>query len=181
MIMKKLFFVAALSVCSVAGFAQVETSSEDAVTSDSASNEANSSPSTTSGISDEDLRKYAETMDSVNRMKETLLNDIANKVRANTAIPVDRYNELYKVVGDQAKLAELKATPEEIAFINEVNDFKNQGVARINENFQTMARDYVGVANFNKIKNSLSTDDALKAKYDQIYGEIAGPAAPEPN
>lgn len=170
--MKRLLFVSAFAICAGTSFAQVDSTSE-AVTPDTSM--TNPSQSTAqSDISDDDLRKYAVTMDSVNGMKQTLLDEISNKVRSNTAIPVARYNELYKIIGDDAKLAELKATPEEIAFVKGVNDFKNQGAAKINEQFQALAKDYVGVAKFNKIKNSLSTDNDLKSRYDAIFGEVEG-------
>lgn len=171
--MKRLFFVSAFAIWAGTSFAQVDSTSE-AVTTDTSSTAITkpSSGAAQSDISDEDLRKYAVTMDSVNGMKQTLLEEISNKVRANAAIPVARYNELYKVIGDDSKLAELKATPEEIAFVKEVDSFKNQGAAKINQQFQSLAKDFVGVSKFNKIKNSLATDNELKARYDQIFGEV---------
>jgi hypothetical protein len=170
--MKRLFFVSAFAFCAVTSFAQVDSTTE-AVTPDSSTSPNKPSQSATqSDISDEDLRKYAVTMDSVNGMKQTLLDEIANKVRNNIKIPVSRYNELYKIIGDEAKLAEAKATPEEIAFVKEVTAFKDQGAAKINEKFQALAKDYVGVSKFNKIKNSLATDNELKARYDAIFGEV---------
>jgi hypothetical protein len=165
--MKRLLFVSAFAICAGTSFAQVDSTSE-AVTSEPSQNTAQSD------ISDEDLRKYAVTMDSVNGMKQTLLDEISNKVRNNVSIPVARYNELYKIIGDDAKLAEAKATPAEIAFVKEVNEFKNQGAAKINEQFQALAKDYVGVAKFNKIKNSLATDNELKGRYDTIFGQVEG-------
>jgi hypothetical protein len=169
--MKRLFFVSAFAFCAVTSFAQVDSTTE-AVTPDSSTSTKPSQSAAQSDISDEDLRKYAVTMDSVNGMKQTLLDEIANKVRNNIKIPVARYNELYKIIGDQAKLAEAKATPEEIAFVKEVTAFKDQGAAKINEKFQALAKDYVGVSKFNKIKNSLATDNELKARYDAIFGEV---------
>jgi hypothetical protein len=179
--MKRILFVAAL-FSSAAAFAQVDTTSENVVTTDSSSNAVNDtqandstaqSSSNTSGISDEDLKKYAVTMDSVNGMKQTLLTHLAEKLRNNTKnVQVSRYNELYKIIDDEAKLAEAKATPEEIAFVKEVDQFKDQGAAQINAQFQALAKDYVGVSTFNKIKNSLATDNELKARYDQILSQV---------
>jgi hypothetical protein len=165
---KRLLFVSAFAICATTSFAQVDSTSEAVTPETSTTQQAQSD------ISDDDLRKYAVTMDSVNGMKQSLLDEIANKVRSNDSIPVSRYNDLYKIIGDDAKLAEAKATPAEIAFVKEVNEFKNQGAAKINEQFQALAKEYVGVAKFNKIKNSLATDNELKGRYDTIFGEVEG-------
>src|SRR5687768_9664773 len=71
-------------------------------------------------FTDEDLKKYAVTMDSVDAMKQNLSDMVAEMVRTNTVMPVQRYNELFKIAADEAKLAEAKATPEEIAFLKQV-------------------------------------------------------------
>ena len=179
--MKKILFISALFVSAGAAFGQVDSTSESTTPDTTKSTTTSTTTSTTittpqgdASISDEDLKKYAVTMDSVNGMKQSLLSEITKKVQGNTAITVSRYNELYKVIGDEVKLAEAKATPEEIAFVKEVDAFKNEGAAKINEQFQKLAKEYVGVATFNKIKNSLATDNDLKSRYDQILGQVEG-------
>src|SRR5688500_466349 len=69
----------------------------------------------TTEITDEDLKKYAVTMDSVDDMQESLREIVAETVRANTVMPVARYNELFKITGDEAKLKSANATEAEIA------------------------------------------------------------------
>lgn len=127
---------------------------------------------TTTEITDEDLKKYAITMDSVEAMQVTLRELVAEKVRSNTVMPVARYNELFKIIDDEAKLKATNATPEEIAFIKEVNEFRKLNIERINTNYQALAKDYVGLKKFNAIRKSLQSDQELKARYDNVSKDI---------
>ncbi len=119
-------------------------------------------------FTDEDLKKYAITMDSVNGMKETLQSIIAEMVQQNQVMKVPRYNELFKIADDQAKLKAAQATPEEIQFLKDVADKRKAETARINATYQGLAKDYVGLKAFNAIRKSLESDQALKAKYESI-------------
>ncbi len=87
-------------------------------------------------------------------------------------MPVSRYNELFKIIDDSTKLKATKATPEEIAFIKQINDLRAVNIKRINDTYQEMARDYVGAKTFNAIHKSLKTDQALKARYDNVSKDI---------
>jgi hypothetical protein len=145
-------------------------------------NAQTSKPSTTKSIkttsaskaafTDEDLKKYAMTMDSVKGMQLTLNDIIADMVQKNTAMSVQRYNELYKIADDQAKLAAKQATPEELKFLKEIADKRAEEMARVNATYQGLVKDWVGVKTFNAIKKSLETDQELKAKYDTMSKEL---------
>jgi hypothetical protein len=117
-------------------------------------------------ITDEELEKYAVTMDSVEDMKASLLEDITEMVKDNEKITNARYNELSKIIDDEAALTKAKATPEEIAFIKEVAAKKEEGTAKIQETFQSMAKDYVGASAYNKIKKALDSDPELQKRYE---------------
>ncbi|MFZ5971988.1 MAG: hypothetical protein ACOYXA_10385 [Bacteroidota bacterium] len=123
-------------------------------------------------ITDEELSKYATAMDSVNEMSASVMVTISDMVKNSTVMNAARYNDLSKIAKDDAKLAEAKATPEEIAFLNEVATKKEEETARINAAFQSLAKDYVGVAVFNKVKKALSADAELKTKYDSLMDEL---------
>jgi hypothetical protein len=125
-------------------------------------------------ITDEDLKKYAVTMDSVNDMKQTLSEIVTEMVQTNTVMSVPRYNELFKIANDSVKLAATKATPEEIAFLKKVEARRKEEIAKINTAYQSLAKDYVGVKTFNAIRKSLKSDQELKAKYNEISKEVAG-------
>ena len=123
-------------------------------------------------FTDEDLKKYAITMDSVADMQATMRDQVAEMVQKNTVMSVARYNELFKIAEDTAKLAEAKATPEEIKFVKDVADKRKEIIANINTTYQALAKDYVGLKQFNAIKKSLASDEAVKAKYEGISKEI---------
>ena len=123
---------------------------------------------TSNEISDEDLTKYAATMDSVAAMQESLRELVAERVRANTVMPISRYNVLFKIAEDEAKLKAENATPEEIAFLKEIDALRQVNIERINATYQSLAKDYVGLKTFNAIRKSLTSDQELKARYDNV-------------
>ncbi len=124
-------------------------------------------------VSDEELTKYATAMDSINEMSAEVKVMITNLVKNGKVMTATRYNEISKIITDEAKLTEAKATPEEIAFAKEVATKKDEATARINLAFQSLAKDYVGAAIFNKVKKALVADAALKSRYDLLMIELA--------
>ena len=127
-------------------------------------------------ITDEELGKYAVMMDSVNDMKQSLLKEITAMVKGNGKIKNARYNELSKIIDDEAALTKAKATPEEIAFMKEVAAKKEAGTLRIQETFQTMAKDFVGASSFNKIKSALESDEEVKQRYQAQLNKVTTPS-----
>jgi len=127
-----------------------------------------------SEITDEELEKYAVTMDSVEDMKASLLEDISEMVEANEKMTNARYNDLSKILDDEAALKEAKATPEEIAFLKEVAAKKEEGTKKIQETFQTMAKEFVGASSYNKIKDQLKTNPELKKRYETQLDKLGG-------
>ena len=149
------------------------TASGSSTDSTSVSTDTTSVGSADDTITDEDLRKYAVVMDSVDAMKETLLSDISTKIKSNGKMKISRYNQLSKAVDDEAKLKELKATPEEIAFVKEVSTLKQDGAAKISETVESLANDIVGTTKYNKIKGSLEVDTTMRTRYDKIVSEMS--------
>ena len=127
---------------------------------------------TSNAITDADLEKYAITLDSVESMQETLREIVAETVQKNTVTTIARYNQLFKVTGDEAKLKEAQATPEEITFLKQVDDLRTVNLARINSTYQALAKDYVGIKAFNAIRKSLASDKDLKARYDTVSKDL---------
>ena len=127
---------------------------------------------TSAEITDEDLKKYAVTMDSVEAMQESLREIVAETVRSNTVMEVSRYNELFKIAEDSTKLKAANATPEEIAFLKQIDDLRKVNIERINATYQDMAKNYVGAKTFNAIRKSLQSDQALKARFDNLSKDI---------
>ena len=123
-------------------------------------------------VSDEDLKKYAIAMDSIEGMKGMLLETISEMVKGNENVSAARYNELSKIIDDQGKLVEAKATEEEITFVKAVAGRKAEETAKINATFQSLAKDYVGAKAFNTVKKALNEDPAVKEKYNDLLEEL---------
>jgi len=125
-------------------------------------------PATNQSVSAEELNKYVTAMDSVNKLTAAVKDTITAMVNNNKAVSANRYYELSKIIGDEAKLSAANATPDEIAFVKQVVERKDQETAKVNQTFQSLAKDYVGAATFNKVKKALAADAQLKARYDSI-------------
>ena len=123
-------------------------------------------------VSDEELKKYAIAMDSINELQAVLAGTIKTMVTTNTAVPATRYNELYKIINDENKLMEANATFDEIRFVKEVIAKRDEGTAKIKETYQLLAKDYVGASSFNKVKKALAADESLKSKYQTMMDEL---------
>ena len=123
-------------------------------------------------VSEEELTKYATAMDSVSELTTQLMDTISSMVKSSEAVSAARYNDLSKIINDEVKLVEAKATPEEISFVKDVADKKAEGTAAINATFQNLAKEYVGAATFNKVKKAIATDPALKEKYETLLTEL---------
>jgi hypothetical protein len=198
MIMKKYFLAMVALMASMSVFAQVDstnlavdttstagdsstyqstvpsdtTGSGSSTDSTSMQSDTTSVGSTESEVTDEDLRKYAIVMDSVESMKDELLSEISTKIKSNGKMKIARYNQLSKAIDDQAKLQELKATPEEIKFVQEVATMKQEGAKEISDNVESLATDFVGKDKYNKIKSSLELDTNLRTRYDKVVSEM---------
>lgn len=123
-------------------------------------------------VTDQELLKYATVMDSVNELSASVRLELADMVKNDTVMNAARYNDLSKIIDDEAKLAEAKATPAEIAFVKEVAAKKDQETAKINATYQSLAKDYVTVPVFNKVKKALALDPLLKNRYDSLMVEL---------
>ncbi len=123
-------------------------------------------------VSDQELKKYAVVMDSIDNMKKDLMTTISEMVKNNEVISAARYNELSKIISDETKLAEAKATQEEIAAIKEIIKAKEEGTAKIQETFKALASEYVGAAVYNKVKKAIAEDQEIKSKYEAILAEL---------
>lgn len=123
-------------------------------------------------VTEEELKRYAVAMDSIDNMKEDLIDSISAMVKNNEKVTAARYNELSKIINDETKLAEAEATPEEVAAIKEILKFKDEGTAKIQETFKTLATEFVGAAVYNKVKKALAENADTKAKYEALLAEL---------
>lgn len=126
----------------------------------------------TQEFTDEDLKKYAITMDSVDAMKANLQAVVTEMVQTNTVMSVPRYNELFKIADDSTKLRAAEASPEEIDFVKQVAARRQEEISKMNATYQSLAKDYVGLKQFNAIRKSIKENEEVRAKYETISKEI---------
>ncbi|GIV35718.1 MAG: hypothetical protein KatS3mg032_0097 [Cyclobacteriaceae bacterium] len=132
----------------------------------------NASAQTTEvAVTDEELEKYVVTMDSVAVLTELIKQTITDLVNNNPALSASRYNELSRILGDSVKLKEAQATEEEIRALKEITARRDEETRKLQETFNKLATEYVGAATYNKIRNALRSDSALKTRYETMMAE----------
>lgn len=123
-------------------------------------------------VTDEELKNYAVVMDSIEDMRQSLLDNMSEAIKNNDQITAARYNELSKIIKDSVKLQAANATEAEIAAIQKVVKDRDEGAAQIQETFKSLVKDLLGAASYNKVKKALTTNAELKTKYEALLEEI---------
>ncbi len=124
-------------------------------------------------ISDEELQKYAQVMNTVDQMKQEAKDKYLEMIKSDELMAGGkRFNQIKKAKGDEAKLAELEVTEEEQAAYDSLVAKNAAFAADIKAKFTEMIKGDIGAAAYNKIKKQLKTDDALKAKYEELLAAL---------
>jgi hypothetical protein len=123
-------------------------------------------------VTDDELLKYATTMDSVSAMQASARQELGEMIQSKGIMDVQRYNALNKIINDPTQLETAKATPEEIAFVKEVTAKQQEEVDKIKTTYQTLAKDYVTPKVFNKVKKAVETDPQVRKRYDSLMVEL---------
>ena len=124
-------------------------------------------------ITDEDLTSYATLLLKVDSMKAATKTKFSEMVKSHELMDGGkRYNEIKKAKGDEAKLAEINATGEEIAAYDELVAFNTDAAASIKAVFSAEVKDGIGAKKYNAIKRKLKADADVKAKYDEIFASL---------
>lgn len=125
-------------------------------------------------ISDEALMKYAMMQEVVNYMKKDISVEINNMIKAQEGMTGQRYQELSKTKGDEAKLAALEAQDWEVKFLEQTNKFKEERIAAIKVVNTELATKMVGDKGktYKAIKAGIKEDEALKARYEAIVAGL---------
>jgi hypothetical protein len=123
-------------------------------------------------ITDEALRQYALVMDSINDLTEQLKNRLTVLIKNNPKITEARYNQLVQLGSDHEKLKEAKATPEELAALQEINLKRTEETIKLSEVLKQLTTEKFGPAAYNAIRNAVKSDPEVKARYERILAEI---------
>ena len=126
-------------------------------------------------ITDEELTKYAVVMDFADQEKERLKTDYNSMIQDEELMTGGkRFKELKTAGGDETKLAEIEATPEEIEVFNKIEAANNENIAAFKEAYTTKIKDkeQLGAGLYNKITKALKTDEELKTRYVAVLETV---------
>jgi hypothetical protein len=119
-------------------------------------------------INNEDLTRYATMMDSVQSVQKKLSEKTIQLAKGNSKITPARYTVLLPIADDQKKLAEAKATPDEIAYVKKALAIRTEQGLRLSNTFQALMNEYVGFDTFNRVKAAVAADPKVKRRYDLL-------------
>ena len=126
-------------------------------------------------VTDEELTKYSLVMDYADQEKEKLKTDYNAMIQAEELMDGGRrFKELKGAGGDEAKLAEIEATPEEIEAYNKIEMANSENITAFKEAYTTKIKDkeQLGAGLYNKITKALKTDEELKSRYGVIMESV---------
>ncbi len=126
-----------------------------------------------SEITDKDLYNYALLMQVIEQMKAEISPAIQKIIEKQDGFDTKRYSELESAGDNEAKLRELGANDFEVEFMGLIIKEKEEKIDAIKEALNLLAKSMVGVQNYKTIKQTLSVDPDLKAKYESISKRIA--------
>lgn len=123
-------------------------------------------------VSDEDLRSYIMVMDSVDQLRAELSENVSEMIKSHELMDGGRaYSKIKAADGDMEKLEEEGISEEQVAAYEELQAQVEEMQAELNTTFSDMVKEHVGIAEYNKIRKGLQSDEELKARYDELAAE----------
>jgi hypothetical protein len=124
-------------------------------------------------VSDEDLRKYAVVMTTIDDLKATLQTDYNTLIKNEPAMAGGkRFLEIEKAGGDEEKLKEIEATEEELVIYSKIKEEYEKMTGDFKENYTRLIKEDLGAGLYNSITKELKSSKDLKEKYQSIVAEI---------
>lgn len=129
-------------------------------------------------ITDENLRRYAIMMETVDAMKQEISDQTNLLIKNQEGIDGKRYLELAKTKGDAAQLEAIEAKDYEIKFLEVVTNMQDERKAAISEVVTILATKMMpdGGKAYKEIKTALGSDEEVKGRYEAIKSNIANAA-----
>ena len=108
-------------------------------------------------------------------MKKDISAELNSMIRAQDGMTGQRYKELSATKGDQAKLNAIDAKEFEIQFIEITDKMKTERTEALKMVNSELAKKMVGEKGkvYKRIKEALSNDAELKAKYEDIKSGLS--------
>ena len=121
-------------------------------------------------VSDENLRRYAILMETVDAMKSEISVTLNEMIKNQEGMSGKRFSELSKGEGEPASEFEQK-------FMDTIEEMKKDRIEAIKEVNQLLATKMLpdGGKTYKAIKEALSSDENVKARYEAILAKIQKP------
>lgn len=124
-------------------------------------------------VTDEELRKYAVVMDSIDAMKETIQTDYNAMIQDEELMQGGRrFVEIQKVGDDSVKLTEMNVTEMELEAFNNIQQKYEEMTADFKESYTNLIKEDLGAALYNKITKALKEDEEVKSRYETILSDV---------
>ncbi len=126
-------------------------------------------------ISDENLRRYAIMMETVDAMKKEISDQTNEMIKNQEGMDGKRYLELAKTKGDAAQLEAIGAKDFEIKFleiVTKMQDERKEAIVEVNKILATKMLPDGGKV-YKEIKEAIASDEAVKARYEAIKNQVA--------
>jgi hypothetical protein len=126
-------------------------------------------------VTDEELRKFAVVEDSVQRVLKTKTADFNNALRdAELMNGGRRYVEIKGAGEDEAKLADLEVTEEEMAEFNTLRKMELSITTDVTELKKSLVTndELLGIALYNKVNRLTKADPEVKSRLDSIMAMV---------
>ncbi|HET9053539.1 MAG TPA: hypothetical protein VFM90_05165 [Cyclobacteriaceae bacterium] len=120
-----------------------------------------------SGVTPPELMRYAIAIDSLEKLTARF-NEVSLKLTHDSKITAARQKQLAQTQGDSTKLAQIKATAYERAYLQRVTKQRTAETKKFREAYQSVITDYVGDNTFSKVNSKLKTDAKLKHIFDSV-------------
>lgn len=122
-------------------------------------------------ITDEELNIYAAGMNKVDSIKTVVSAQYVQMIKGEEVLK-GRFNDLKRANGDETKLAEIEATPEEIAAYDKIQETYEVLKSDLKTTSTEVIKGDIGAKIYNKVKKALKTDAELKTKYETIIDSL---------
>ncbi len=118
-------------------------------------------------ISDENLRRYALLMETVDAMKSEISVSLNSMIKNQDGMTGKRFSELSKGEGEAATEFETK-------FMETIEEMKKERIDAIKQVNQILATKMLpdGGKAYKAIKSAIKSDDAVKARYEAILANV---------
>ncbi|CAN5160361.1 hypothetical protein BH23BAC1_BH23BAC1_27870 [soil metagenome] len=124
-------------------------------------------------ITDEELRKYAVVMDSIDAMKENIQTEYNAMIQEEELMQGGRrFVEIQQIGEDSVRLTELNVTEMEMEAFSKIQEKYEEMTNDFKESYTNLIKEDLGASLYNKITKALRQDEEVKRRYEEILAEV---------